>query len=89
MWPCGLQRKAHLGPACLRREATADPPSGQSSEGGTLPHRAPAGWPGSCEVSPGDPKCLSPGTVHVGQLGLQGWGPTSTLLIQGLFPILN
>lgn len=89
MWPCGMQRQAPLGPPCLRREATADSPSGQSSEGGTLPRGAPAVWLGGCEVPPGDPKCLSPGAVHVGQLGLQAWGPTSPLLIQGLFPILN
>ena len=37
MWPCGMQRQAPLGPRCLRREATADSPSGQSSEGGPFP----------------------------------------------------
>ena len=47
---CGhvaCREKPPWGPPCLRREATADPPTGQSSEGGILPHRAPAVWPGA------------------------------------------
>lgn len=87
---CGhvaCREKPPWGPPCLRREATADPPSGQSSEGGTLSHGAPAGGRGAVRC-----RLEAQSVCHLVLSTWASWackgGLTSPLLIRGLFPIL-